>query len=227
MAENIKRDQTRVTKRFPVYFGVYEARYLGFIKNLSLGGVAISSKTIYSPGTTLNLLITWDPEPIPLKGAVRWSSDMSQKEERLGAILDMGVMFTERHPRYLELLQSAVESFSENRREPRFEKVFRVSFESPRELFEEYTQNISAGGMFVTTEHPTAVNSVIEVHILLMEIQKVAHVEARVVHVVAPEQAKAAGMNPGIGVQFTRFFKDDEKMFLDYINSLKAKYGAG
>ena len=111
------------------------------------------------------------------------------------------------------------------RREPRFEKIFRVAFESPNDLLSEYTQNISQGGMFVLTDTPPALGTTVEVNILIPEIMRVIHVNGQVVHILNREDALRLGQKAGIGIQFERFSGPDEIAFSNFIARLKNDAG--
>jgi len=135
------------------------------------------------------------------------------------------VEFSERPKAYLDFLQELLElqESQSNRRETRFEKILKVMFDRPEDLLEQYTQNISLGGLFVVTEAPPSLNSMAEIHIMLPEIMKVVHAEVRVVHLIDRLTAERFGMNPGVGVQFIRFFEDDETLLKSYIEEIKNK----
>ena len=220
-----RRSQSRIPRRHSVQFGTDRADHIGFIKNLSLDGMAISAKIIFRPQTELLLLIPQKPVAIEFCGEVRWSSH-KRNPGPLETVMEMGLLLTKKGDDYLEFMQQMMETQREVRREPRFEKVFRVAFESPRDLLAEYTQNISQGGMFVLTDTPPALNSTVEVNLLIPDIMRVVHVEGKVVHILTRADAERLGLRPGIGVQFSSFSGDDQVAFNTFIARLKQESGA-
>ncbi len=222
------RYNNRISKRIPIHFGTPTPTNLGFIKNLSLKGVAISSRVTYAPLTTIAVRIDHGEYAIPLDGRVRWAVDKKQLQSRMvsDAIVnfDMGIEFINRSDKYLDLLAELVSHFDENRRERRFEMILRVTFETPEEVYQEYTNNISLGGMFIATRNPPQLNTDVDVQLFLGDILELIQVRSRVVHVVSDEMAESTGMNPGIGIQFIKFHGDDETRFQKYIDELKSRF---
>gem|GEM_PF-1042128 len=225
---SINRTANRLIKRIPIRFGLDKPNNLGFIKNMSLKGVAISSRVIFDPPTKISMLIEHNRQDIDLSGQVRWSIDGNQIKNRLindGLInFDMGVEFLNRSDKYIDLLADLVGHFDEVRRERRFEMILRVTFETPEEIFNEYTNNISHGGMFIATRNPPQLDMEVEVQLFLGCRLEFVQARARVVHIVTDEMAEKIGLNPGIGIQFTGFIGDSEKRFSEFISDLKQKF---
>ncbi len=214
-----KRSQQRVPNRIQVFFGPEGTPYVGFIRNLSVGGVAINSRTVYKPGTYLNLVIRSEPTDIRTEGQVRWSY-RPECPTGFDASFDMGIMFTDYNAEYQQLLEKLQGSFKELRKEPRFEKVFRVRFNGPQEFMDAYTLNISIGGLYIQTEEPLEMKSLIDVEIELADINRTIRVEGKVVFVANQQVAERLGMNAGVGVEITKYFDDGKAVFQDYCNKL-------
>jgi uncharacterized protein (TIGR02266 family) len=83
----------------------------------------------------------------------------------------------------------------------RYAARFAVRFGTVDEFKREYAINISAGGVFIRTEAPPEMNSVIDVVLELPDGDPV-EVKALVVHRVSPEEAAGLQVEPGVGVQF-------------------------
>lgn len=217
-----RRKQKRLSQRFLVRFGKDEPRYVGFAKNLSLGGLEISSNTIFYPHASLNLSIESEEKRIQAKGVVRWVSDNSQF---VNANMKqfMGLDLIERPAEYVEFLLERVDRFAEKRVEPRFDKVFRVIFETPEDLLEEYAQDISIGGLFVITENPPPVNTFCSLQLVVPDTLDVINAEGEVVHVVTPAMAKETGLNQGVGIHFTQFLGDSGNVLEKYIKEMKSR----
>jgi uncharacterized protein (TIGR02266 family) len=100
--------------------------------------------------------------------------------------------------------QSAEElADASNRRTfPRFRARFGVRFASVQDFVLEYAANISAGGVFVVTDFPPAMNAVITVSMELPGAAEPVTCKAVVVHRVTKEQGQERGVPAGAGVQF-------------------------
>jgi uncharacterized protein (TIGR02266 family) len=85
---------------------------------------------------------------------------------------------------------------------PRVEARFRVRFGNVQDFVLEYAANISAGGVFVETESPPDLRSVVTVTMELPDGGSPVEAKGIVVHRVLPQDAKARKTAPGVGVQF-------------------------
>jgi uncharacterized protein (TIGR02266 family) len=90
-----------------------------------------------------------------------------------------------------------------NRRSfPRYRARFAVRFSSVQDFVLEYAANISAGGVFVVTDFPPAMDSIITVVLELPDGGAPVSCKAQVVHLVSKEEAQERGVQAGAGVQF-------------------------
>jgi len=211
-----KRRQERIGKRYQVFFGPSGTPYMGFIKNLSEEGIAITSRTVFKPGTGLSLMLRPEQQELRLEGVVRWSYRPFNAGLEAGA--DMGIQFIEKFPEYATFFEKLKQNFKELRLEPRFEKSFRVTFRSPKEFMQAYTQNISLGGLFIQTEEPLQKDSVVEVEIDLEDVHDTIQVEGRVVFVITPRVAERTGQEQGVGVEIVKYFGDSKIRFENYLS---------
>ena len=89
----------------------------------------------------------------------------------------------------------------DRRATPRYAARFAVRFGSVDEFRREYATNISAGGLFIRTEEPPAMDAVVDVVLELPGGEPIQG-KAMVVHRVSSEEAALRKVDPGIGVQF-------------------------
>ena len=218
-----RRKHKRINKRFPVYFGSDEPKFVGFAKDISLSGLQIASKTIFHPPSMLNILIRGDGEEISVTGIVQWATDTKRMASMGNLNQSMGIELVEPSEQYVDFLLKSIEKFSERRDEPRFGKEFKVVFGDAEKLVESYTQDISIGGMFVLSDDPPKLNSTIELSLVLPNTMNVIRVQCRVVHVVDDELAKSMGMNKGFAVQFVDFKEDDKRILDEYVAEMKRR----
>ncbi|MFL5409386.1 MAG: TIGR02266 family protein [Myxococcales bacterium] len=79
---------------------------------------------------------------------------------------------------------------------------FQVGFSSNKAFVVEYAENISAGGVFVHTEQPPQMDTIVTVSLHLPGNDVPVEAKAVVVHRVSKEEAGKGGKSPGMGVQF-------------------------
>src|SRR5207302_1258149 len=91
---------------------------------------------------------------------------------------------------------------------PRYPAKFAVRFATVQDFVLEYAANISAGGVFVHTEDPPPLKTVVQVEMELPGGGSAVPARGLVVHRVTPTDAKQRGTVPGIGIQFMD--SDDE-----------------
>lgn len=85
---------------------------------------------------------------------------------------------------------------------PRYNVHFAVRFATVQDFVLEYAANISAGGVFVHTENPPPLKTVVQVEMELPGAGSAVPARALVVHRVTKQEAQQRGTVPGVGVQF-------------------------
>ena len=96
----------------------------------------------------------------------------------------------------------------------RFNARFAVRFATVQDFVLEYAANISAGGVFVQTDSPPALKTVVRVAMELPGGGPPVDAQAIVVHRVTLEQARERNTIPGVGVQFV----DSDDVFRERID---------
>jgi uncharacterized protein (TIGR02266 family) len=79
---------------------------------------------------------------------------------------------------------------------------FQVGFSSNKAFVLEYAENISAGGVFVHTEQPPELDTIVTVSLHLPGNDIPVEAKAVIVHRVSKDEAAKLGKSPGMGVQF-------------------------
>ena len=85
---------------------------------------------------------------------------------------------------------------------PRYHANFAVRFATVQDFVLEYAANISAGGVFVHTENPPPLKTIVQVEMELPGSSTAVPARGIVVHRMTKEDAKKRGTLPGVGVQF-------------------------
>ena len=104
---------------------------------------------------------------------------------------------------------------------PRYPASVKVSLEGVPGYFSGEATNISSTGMFVRTETPVAVGSVLSIALELPHQDRPVPVHARVIHVRTPAQALLrASLDPGVGMQFVSPDEAFQTRIEQYIESI-------
>ena len=82
----------------------------------------------------------------------------------------------------------------ERRKSERAPIEVRVDYSTVDDFFSEFTQNINEGGMFIETESPAALDSLVQLQFNLPGQDEPVKATGRVVRVVPPGSAEASGM---------------------------------
>jgi type IV pilus assembly protein PilZ len=96
-----------------------------------------------------------------------------------------------------------------------------IVFKDLDELVESYSKNLSEGGIFVKTDNPLPVGSVVKLQISLVH-QSLTYLEAKgeVVHVVDKPRK---GQEKGMGIRFVKMCEESKKFLKDFVLSRMAE----
>jgi uncharacterized protein (TIGR02266 family) len=100
----------------------------------------------------------------------------------------------------------------ERRRSERTPVVVRIEYETVDALFSEFTRNINEGGVFVETDTPASLDSVVQLQFQLPGSRVPLKVDGRVVRVV-PDGTDEP---PGMGVEFEDL-TDQDRAHIDVL----------
>ncbi len=86
----------------------------------------------------------------------------------------------------------------ERRSSRRAPVVVRVEYSTVDDFFCEFSQNINEGGVFIETDRPAPLDSMVQLQFRLPGSDEPVKAAGRVAHVVGPD----AGEPPGMGIEF-------------------------
>ncbi len=108
---------------------------------------------------------------------------------------------------------------NEKRKDTRFDYTLKIGIINANSMIEEYTRDISKGGMFLKAKSPyPALNSEIKLTISFPEGLGEVRAIGRVVYIIDEKEAIRRKLDPGIGIQFV--VADDIKKLEDRIFEL-------
>lgn len=123
------------------------ANYLGEPPH---GGLVVEVPDDVSIGEPVELLVRCRSEEVAIRGAVLW-----KRRDKKGLLAGIGFLASEVDKREKLLGQANQLSPAERaRREPRFRVAMRVTYRTATDFVVDYTRNISAGGVYVSSKRP-------------------------------------------------------------------------
>jgi len=111
------------------------------------------------------------------------------------------------------------ESPVDRRRSPRANLIVKVDYATVDELFSEFTRDVNEGGVFIETESPRELGSIVELRFSLPGCDEVIETPGTVVRVVEGSAGEAAGM----AIEFDDLGDAARTQINDLIRSLKAE----
>jgi uncharacterized protein (TIGR02266 family) len=200
---------------FPIRFATGDVAVQTTTRELSQGGVLVRCLEPPPSGTALSmkLYLPGAREALHVEGLVRehssggddpgfWAEFVGAGEyqqARIGELLAR----RQRAASAVPIGAVALHPHEDPRRAfPRYNAHFAVRFATVQDFVLEYAANISAGGVFVHTENPPPLKSVVQVEMQLPGTGPAVPARGMVVHRVTKQEAEQRGTLPGVGVQF-------------------------
>jgi uncharacterized protein (TIGR02266 family) len=220
-------DRVRIV--FPVRFATRNVAVQTTTRELSNAGVFVRCLEPPPSGTliAMKLYLPGSVEGLDVEGVVR---EVSDSGDEAGFWADFSAMPPYQRAQIAELLARRARASEAKpigavalhpreddprRAFPRHDAHFAVRFATVQDFVLEYAANISAGGVFVHTEDPPPLKTVVRVQMELPGGGGLVPARGVVVHRVTPEEAKARGTLSGMGVQFV----DSDDKFRERIDA--------
>ena len=199
---------------FPIRFAADDRAVQTTTRELSDRGVLVRCLEPPALGTALDirLYLPGAKQAVQLAGVVRehskdgepgfWADFVDAGQAQLTQIGDV-LARRERASAAVPIGVIALHPQADPRRSfPRFNARFAVRFATVQDFVLEYAANISAGGVFVQTDNPPPLKSVVQVEMELPGGGAAVPARGMVVHRVTKQEAQARGTLAGVGVQF-------------------------
>ena len=215
---------SRQRLRYPVLHGSEDMSNHGLTKNISKTGLCLKTRFVDPPGSAQAVKIVVDKgDDLFVWGQVRWA--MRPPRYAPSTMLgEMGIKITRRGAGFEEFLARLGSPTEEVRETPRYDDHLKVVFNDPETLLEEYTRNISLGGLFVETRASFNKQKEVDVAIYLPGGNKKITVRGKIVYVVTAETAARKHIAPGIGIQIIGFHEGDRDILKQHIEEIRKSY---
>jgi type IV pilus assembly protein PilZ len=228
-----RRKDVRVKAKLKVRFKDAKAFISEYTHNISKGGLFVRTKNPCETGATVEIVIVM-PESgreISSRGEVIHAVAPDRATDSRPA--GMGIQINEISEQDRKHIEDFIREHLKadeyadglgRRSHPRIETRIRVKFGTMDALIEEYTHNISHGGIFIRTKKPKKLNDKLKIILSHPESGEEMILDGQVVRVVGDAEAKRTGHPPGMGIYFLsldKYTKGQLKAFIKLSSSEK------
>ena len=105
----------------------------------------------------------------------------------------------------------------ERRRSPRAEVLVRIDYKTVDELFADFARNVNEGGLFVETENPLAIDTVVSMQFQIPGSEEPVRASGRVVRTTEGGAACPRGMV----IQFDNLDEESRRRIDELVRSLR------
>ena len=167
-------------------------------RELSALGISVRSLAPPQVGARVSMALYLPNVSVPEVAIGRVSAARSGAPAESGFWADFIVVDPQARMRISNLLSEADLREKQNRACERYPVLLQIRFRTANEFVQEHAINLSRGGIFIRTDDPPAVDSVVEVELQLPDSGPPITSAGLVVHRQPPGGTKVAG----VGVQF-------------------------
>jgi uncharacterized protein (TIGR02266 family) len=223
-----RRKNLRVKAKLKVRFKDVPAFISEYTHNISKGGLFVRTPKPCEQGSMVQIVIVLPEtgQEVPALGEVIHVVTPEQATEAQPA--GMGIELKEIKHADVQ----AIETFIKNklqedkyadglgrREHRRFEARIRVRFGSTEAMIEEYTHNISHGGIFIRTQKPKNLHERVKIILTHPRTNEEMILDGEVVRVVQEKESAALRHPSGMGVRFLTIDKYTRDQLAAFINS--------
>ena len=216
MVDPSRRQSPRIKARLKVRFKNANAFISEYTQNISKGGLFVRTKKPCASGSMVEVvLVVPDTEQeVTAVGEVCHVVDAEAATEAQPA--GMGLELKEISPEAKAMIEAYISDKLKEaspadglgrREHRRYETRIRVRFGSLEALMEEYSHNLSHGGVFIRTSNPKPLNEKLKIILAHPVTQEEMILDGEVVRIVTVEEAQKTGQPPGMGVRFDNLDK--------------------
>lgn len=167
-------------------------------RELSALGIEVLSLSPPPLGARVSMALYLPNAAVPEVAVGRVARSTSGKPSQCGFWADFIVVDPQARMRISHLLSDRDQQEGQHRAFARLPAKLQVRFRSASEFVEEHSLNLGRGGIFIESENPAAVDSIVEVEIFLPDGGAPVRTNGIVVH----RQPPAPGRPGGVGIQF-------------------------
>jgi len=205
----------------------FDQFYKEYTKDISRGGLFIKTNEVRPPLTVLEIILILPEltEPLKMVGEVVHTIEPELAEAH-GWTAGMGVHFIDFDEGARQILDEYVGKRykhepairpQDRRRHKRKRIKLRVKFPSPEVLRDDYSQDISKGGIFIQTPNPRKVGDRFDLTLVHPETERELGLEGEVVRITQVDPG-VPGSVSGMGIRFVDLTEENKKDIEKFLN---------
>ena len=211
MPDTDRRNHPRIKAKVKVRFKNASAFIAEYTHNISKGGLFVRTAKPCPMESLVEVIIVLPETEEEIHALGRVMHVVTQEEAEEDRPAGMGLELHDISPedlakidRYIseKIKQGEVPDELGRRKHKRYQAKLRVRFGSLEALREEYTHNISHGGIFIKTRNPKRMGDRLRLILIHPQTGEELELEGEVVRVVDEKEAAATGQPLGMGVVF-------------------------
>jgi type IV pilus assembly protein PilZ len=218
-----RRQTSRIAAVIRVHYRKHEDFILDYARDISQGGLFISTPEPLPPGEAVELHVDLPgrDEPLCLPGRVKRAL-----LPPAGGGAGMGIEFGPLSDEAQEAVNAYLRQFETDReflvdrrgRSTRFPQVMPIRYAREGEQIPAHTDNLSHEGVYLRSVNLPA-GSECELFLRLPDGREL-QMRARATHSLDGDLARSLGRVPGTGFQFIRFHDTSQEILWDYLNKM-------
>jgi len=221
-----RRELLRIDAKVEVEYKSFEQFFREYTKNISKGGLFIKTQNVFKPQTAIEIVLKLPnrEKPLTLVGEVVHAIEPELAEAK-GWDPGIGVQFVDFEEGSHQALEEYVAQIykkdpdiqvPDRRQHPRMAVRLRVKFPSLEVLQQDYSEDISHGGIFIQTQKPRGIGDRFMITLVHPQTEWELELFGEVVRVTR-QDPRLQDSVPGMGIKFLEM---DEKKIKDIENFL-------
>jgi len=223
-----KRASERIRAEIKVKFKTPRDFLKKYTEDISKGGLFVKAVNPLPHGTPVTVkLMLPGYDDIELKGKVVY---VLKEDEavKIGRSPGMGIEFLDLSEPIVRRMEDLVKKikekvsieFDERRKDERVLAEIKLKFKSANGFIQKYAEDISKGGVFISTDKPLPFDTVVKLVLIFPDGEELK-LDGKVIYVLNQEEAKKLLRSPGMGVQFINVTPEMSKKLEEKIEKLK------
>jgi len=221
-----RRDLLRVDAKVEVEYKSFDQFYKEYTKNISKGGIFIKTENILRPQDVLeiSLIVPNREQPLKVVGEIVHVITAAEAEQHSWDP-GMGVQFVDFEEGAHQALKDYVASVykdqprartPDRRKHERIPLRLRVKFPNIEVLQQDYSEDISHGGIFIQTEKPRNPGDRFVITLVHPETNSELELEGEVVRVSQRNLARPGSIS-GMGIKFIGIDENKQQAIADFL----------
>lgn len=228
MNDTKRRNTLRVKAKVKIRFKNVDAFISEYTHNISRGGLFVRTNKPCANGTMVEVVLVMPDTGKEISAISEVIHVVTPETATKDHPVGMGLHIKDISSSDQELIEELIKKHLTivppgqrlgRRKHERHQTKIRVRFGSLEAMLDEYSHNISHGGIFIRTVKPKKINERLKIILTHPETGEEMILDGEVVRTVSEDDAKKTGQSPGMGVKFLAKDKYTQDQLQAFITS--------